>query len=749
MRTLRLAILTAVAVVVVAAPAAAQYTLGGFQLEGEVESGVRFFLEEPSKTRSAKFQEYRDIDDGLFLGRFYLRAFRPDESYSTSLEGSKWGNEDQEFALRSGRLGLWEFGFDWDQTRHVLYTNTRFLAREVDRGVYVLPTPRPALGLHNSAPERDLSVRWDTARIFTKFTPTPNLDVKLEYTRIRKDGDRPMGMAFGSPGNNFYEVIEPIEHTIHDIRATAVYATDIWQIQLGYNGSIFDNDERRIVADNPCFGLVAQCGTGDGGAAAPARGQTSLPPSNMAHTFHLGAGVTLPMRSRIHGNFSYSLRLQNESFLPHTINPALDGDPDLRLPQKSLNGNVQIINLNLVGTTRPWTPVTFTGKYRLYDQIELSDRPFLNAVVVNDRSITRQVRHVSRLDFMRQNADLDVRLTYWEPVAVTVGTAWERWDRAEGREVPTTDEFFGKLALDITPADWVNAKVTYRPSFRRGDRYNTHARAETLVVEDVTAELAGQSGLLRKFDEADRDRQRVDAQINFMPLETVTITPTFGYRWDEFVHSPLGLQQEMSISTGLDVNVTPNKWLGFGAGYVYENITQRQRQRNRISLPGGATSDFPDFEWVSNNSDEVHTAYASLRGAIIPSVVDWSLGANYSYALGRVNTNNPVDPAQHPPGATAAAVQTARAKPWPAFEDQLFRLEALLRYHFARAWTVTLGYAWESFEKHDWRTDSLNPFVPNPSTAGTVGQTSIWQGNDIKSYTAHIVGASLTYRFGK
>src|SRR5206468_7170408 len=215
---------------------------------------------------------------------FYLRAFRPDESYSTELEGSKWGNEDQSFSLRSGRLGLWEFGFDWDQMRHVLYTNTRFLATETDRGVYVLPTPRPALALHNAAPERELSVRWDTAHILVKVTPTPNLDLKAEYTRIRKDGDRPMGMAFGSPGNNFYEVIEPIEQTIHDFRAQGVYAADRWQVQFGYNLSVFDNEERRIVADNPCFANAAQCGAGDGGAAAPARGQTSLPPSNVAHT---------------------------------------------------------------------------------------------------------------------------------------------------------------------------------------------------------------------------------------------------------------------------------------------------------------------------------------------------------------------------------------------------------------------------------------------------------------------------------
>lgn len=45
----------------------------------------------------------------------------------------------------------------------------------------------------------------------------------------------------------------------------------------------------------------------------------------------------------------------------------------------------------------------------------------------------------------------------------------------------------------------------------------------------------------------------------------------------------------------------------------------------------------------------------------------------------------------------------------------------------------------ESFSKHDWRTDSLNPFIP--------GVAAIWLGNDQKNFAAHIIGATLRYRF--
>ena len=57
-----------------------------------------------------------------------------------------------------------------------------------------------------------------------------------------------------------------------------------------------------------------------------------------------------------------------------------------------------------------------------------------------------------------------------------------------------------------------------------------------------------------------------------------------------------------------------------------------------------------------------------------------------------------------------------------------------------KSWTARLGYVFESFQKHDWRTDQLNPFVP---TAGS----SIWLGNDLRNYTANIITATIGYRF--
>ncbi len=727
-KTARL-VVAGLAILGLAGPASAQTEVFGLNAEGEIEVGGRIYGERPSQKESAKFEEYRDLPALPYLGQLRLRLFTPDEGYSSEFTGSKWGQQDQEFSLRTGRLGLWEFGFDWDQTPHIFSTNARMLATESARGVFTLGSPRPAGADYNSARQLDeISVRWDTARVLFRLTPTPDLEVKAQYTRIYKDGDRPIGVPFGF---NFIEVLEPIEQTIHDVRLQGAIAREQWQLQFGYTFSLFENSLQSLTTDNPSVAADT--------ATTSASGRLSLPPDNMAHTFSLAGGVNLPWwRTRVTSNLSYSLQLQNDGFLPHTRNPlvAAAGGPNLVLPQPSLNGNVQVFLVNVNATSRPLPPLTLSAKYRLYDYMDLSDQITFPGWVETESTL-EPARRAGRWSFIRHNADIDGRWRIVQPVALTLGTGWERWDRSEHREVPESDEFFGKAALDVTPWDWLAVKAKYTPSFRRINLYNTRAHAEhTTLEEDFTASTQGQSVLLRKFDEGERDRQRIDLLVQLMPTETLTATPTVGWRYDDYVSSPLGLQQETSWSAGMDLNWTPVERLSIFGGYMYESIHQKQRSRYR-PVTGGVGFDFADFDWISNNTDTVHTAHTGVRVTLIPKVLDWSLTGNYSTALGRIETRNPVQPTS----GSAANQSSATAKEMPAFEDSLLRLETGLKYHFWKNWTAGIAYIFESFDKTDWRTDQLDPFIPS------VGLGGIWLGNDLKDYTAHIIGLSLAYRF--
>ena len=111
-----------------------------------------------------------------------------------------------------------------------------------------------------------------------------------------------------------------------------------------------------------------------------------------------------------------------------------------------------------------------------------------------------------RFDYQRQNADADARWQVRRDTALILGGGWEHWTRSKTREVPDSDEPYLKAALDVTPVEWLMARLTYRPSWRRISNYNTGAHSASHGGRGSPGGEPGQSVLLRKFDEAERNR---------------------------------------------------------------------------------------------------------------------------------------------------------------------------------------------------------------------------------------------------
>lgn len=745
------AFLAIVAALIAVQPAGAQYTLGGMTVQGEIEAGARGFLtDDPKPSERAKFNEYRDIQAGPFLDHLQLRFLNKDESYVSDFYGTKWGYQDQEYSLSTGRVGVWQFQFDWNQIPHTLFTNGRTVLHEGGRGIWILPGISGLSDFNGQATSHlvNETVRWDTGRLFFKLTPTPNLDLTAEYTRTRREGNKPFSMSFGTgSGTNFLELVQPVDSTVHDFRLGATIAHDTWQLQLGYTLSVYDADQNRVRFDNPCaqapvggsaaFGCVAAESPGAANPI-PARGQSALAPDNMAHIFNVSGGINLPLRTRVTANVAYGLTLQNQQFLPMTINTIgnINANPDIRLPQNSLNGNVQTILGNLQATSRPFAlPLTLTGKYRIYDYEDRSDVIRFRARVLDDRPLGTAaaplpdftVTTAHRESFTRQNADLDGRYQIAQPVSTTLGFGWERWTRGPDREVAVTDEYFAKAALDVTPAEWISAKLTYKPSFKRDA---TSYQRGIISGTTPTTQLFD----ARKFDEAERNRQRIDLLVQMTPVEGVSINPSAGWRHDDYIHSAFGLNWATAWSAGMDVGWTPSSRVSLSLGYMHEVIDRDLRSRGASpNLSSNVNAD-----WLSNMKDVYDTFYGGIKVAVIPGRLDWNTNFSYAMSFGTIETRNP---SATLPGATLAA--TALAARMPAFDDQFVRLDTGLRYYISKSWAATLFYAYESFNKEDWRTDNWLPW--NPILATTNG--FVWLGNDLKDYHAHILGATLTYRF--
>jgi hypothetical protein len=180
----------------------------------------------------------------------------------------------------------------------------------------------------------------------------------------------------------------------------------------------------------------------------------------------------------------------------------------------------------------------------------------------------------------------------------------------------------------------------------------------------------------------------------------------------------MGLQQVVGWTAGMDINWAPTDRISFSTGYVHESNFQKQRSSVRNPLDSS-------LDWISNSTDTNDTFHGSIKATILP--------------LSRVQ--------QYSPNATGSAVYNANqpndiAMRWPAFDDVYTRLEAALQYHFTKSLTGKLFYVYESFTKHDWQTDTSQPFL-GPSITGA----PIFLGSDQRNYWAQIVGVTLRYKF--
>jgi MtrB/PioB family decaheme-associated outer membrane protein len=718
----------------------------GLKASGEGEAGGRIFVDRPPKADRAKFEEYRDLSPGVFLERLRLRFESQDEKYSLVLGATDAGREDQSFFLYGSRLGWFTFGFEWDQIPHDFSNTARSPYSQGPRDVFDLPdslqrtlqgasaAAQPGIlgSFLATAPGVDLQTRWDTARLLLNFTPIPDWDLHAEYARTLKTGDRAMGMIFGSPGGNLVELPGSIDQTVHDFRVTAGLAREWWQLQLGYNLSIFQNDLDALIADNPL--RVTDAPLGPTGTSAPAHGRSSLAPNNTAQTVSLTGGLNLPWRSRLAGTFAYGWRSQDQAFLPHTINSAIV-DPRLTLPASNLDGDVRTILANLQFTSRPFRTITLGARYRFYDFDDQTPTLLFPAHVVNDTTLNTDPVASSRFSYTKQNAGADVAWRPLTPISTKVGFEWEQWNRDnDHREAPLTNDYTPKIALDYTPVDWLLLRASYAYTWRRISGYNTFAHLSHTVLEEETLQEEipqSQSTLLRKYDEANRDRNRADLLLQFAPFDTLTFTPSLSFRDDNYTDSPLGLQDDTSWAVGFDVAWSPTDRISLFASYMREEYDARMRSQFRQPPD---QLDNPTFEWVANNRDSVNTAGAGVDAALIPKKLDFRLAWTFSTARGKMTAFNPVTPS----GGTAAVNTSATAMNFPTITDRLNQLEASLKYHLTPASYVRFRYIFEKYDITDFRTGDIQPFM---------GGTDIWLGAQIRGYTAQFFTITLGYRF--
>lgn len=711
--------------VTLSTPVAAERQVGPLIVSGDVEFGGRVVTGDDNHE---VFLGYREIRSAPFGGGQFLIE-DSDRRYYFRGRLDDVAEDDQEYRFRAGRYGHWGVRGSFSEIPHYFSKEGRtpysrdgtnlILPANFDR---TLAASDPAYATQIEALGRRTKIHFRTyeGKIEAYAKLREDVELSAGYRILDKQGKRPLGLGYGSPGGNFVDIAAPIDEQIHEATFDAEWTRERWNVALNYTGSFFDNQNDSLQVDNPLQGspLVP-------GDSSTDVGRLSLAPDNSAHLVTLASAGVLPTSfpARLAGSFSWGIRFQDQDFLPETSNSLIAGDPALALPQSDLDGEVRTLVGDLVFTARPLAHLNLNARYRIYDYDNESDTINFSAEVVNDQSTIRsQERRSIANSYTRQSFDAEAAWRFDSAITAAVGFEWESWDRSSDREVRHQNEYAPTARIDWRAANWARVRGSYAFRARQDNNYSWIAPFEKTFPPAEAPGAAADANLpqLRKFDEADRYLHEFKLSTEINQWEQLSFTFSTGFDLANYHDSDFGLTDDRRWHMGFDADYAPLERLRIFAYYTYDSIYARQKQLDR---PFSGAGPFP---WRSRTDDRAHTGGVGLSVSLVPELLEAEL--SYSIQDGHAKTTASGDPG-------------AGAVDWPAISDRLQAVTATLSYHPLEHMSFETSYRFEKYDQSDFKDR-----FPTTDNQGDIFLQNRGRGL-IRDFTANIFSVSVIYRF--
>lgn len=689
----------------------------------EVEIGGEWVTED-----SFKFGEYTGLeDDGPYvIGDMTVRRRAPFDSESTMYwesTGSNLGLDSRSVHLEYGHQGDFELFLDYDQTPRFQIENARTPYFGDGHQHLTLPA-----GLQNSGTSSSTITNLDanlrTIDIETERTElgggltwhlNKQWSLKGEYSHEFKEGTDTIAGIFGQSGGNPLSAIlpEPIDYEEDQVDIALGYIGDRLQAELAYKGSWFWNNKDTLRWDNPF--------TNAAWATIPTEGQMSLPPDNQAHRISLSTGYNLSDTSRLTGVFSYGWMLQDENFLPYTINPALATNA---LPRQSLDGEIKDLLIDVSGWTRPIDGLDLQARYRFNDRDNDTPRDVFQ-IVRSDTQDAGDERINLPYSTKQHLVNLDATYRVLPRTQVTLGYDFEQKERTF-TEVDTTREHTGRVKVRSRPLDNVSTTVEYAHSYRNSpDDYEGNAPFVASTVGATPDDFENHPDL-RKFYLADRDGDVISAGLSIIPHEKVSIGVSGSYSKYNYDDGVYGLRDHTRSDITLDVSYSPTSDVTAYTFYTYERqeFAQDGIQFTAATPPANLLGNDPTLRWSMDSRDEVHSVGSRVEWHVLENKLD----LNFEYTFSMAMTS--FDP--------KGAAGTNPAIGLPDVKSTLHSIGVSADYHLRENTSLRLGYWFQSLRTDDFALDGVD--------VDTVDQV-LGLGEGSPNYTAHVVGISFAYKF--
>jgi len=677
-----------------AAPDTSQWTCSkcqfekGYQSDAELGGG---YVDDSS----AKFGDYTGLDDkGGYVVANAEGEYVAESGYSMSYELTDLGLDSRAASLEGGKQGTYDYSLWYDRVPHTIWDTTETPFGGAGSRDLTLPSSWVYAGYTGgmSSLDQDLhpvDVGYDRDRYGAagRYFWGQNLILSLDFRRDQRDGFR---SQFGSFGSTSTQLLAPIDDSTDRVTATIRYQTDKWFVEVGYNGSFYNNDAPSWRWQNPFTPMV------DGADV----GQMAGAPGNDYNEIALSAGMHgLPGNTTVAFTAATGKGTQDQSFLPYTINPDVVTAP---LPMGNMNGDVDVTRLDLTLTSRPMDKLRLRGSLTYDENKDNSKQAAFDSIVYTDMIPLLGSETNPRYGFERFRAlgSADWALT----------SQWTLGAGGEYRELKRTGTS-QEVKQDEIVDGW--GKVSYRPSgylglvLRAGAQETKPDKYNTTVAQDD-----GQNPLMRKYNMAYRFRQYGELTANLalgsLPL---SLSGTAYYADDGYTKSQIGLTSGLYQRYALDLNWAINeKFTAYVNGGLDTNDTDQW---------GSSTFSYRD--WKGTVNDTFTTIGAGLTARLMDKL---SLDLGYTYANGDSDTK----------------ISGTNAGNFPTVRSTLNSFKADLTYGVNDRLDLLFTWWYENLDSRDWALQGIGP-----ATLPTI----LSLGADPYNYSVNYVTLSARYSFGK
>jgi MtrB/PioB family decaheme-associated outer membrane protein len=619
---------------------------------GAVELGVRGV---DDKDDSAKFQEYRDLDDGVF-GDFLLDAYKG--SYYFELQGDNVGLDDQNYLLKGGQYGNFKYKFDYDETPH----NYSFDAKTFYSGVGtnnlsfdgVAPPPEENWSFFDYTIERKKYGGEVEVSLGSPFF------VNIGASKLETEGVKPF--ASGSFAD-VVEMPEPVDHETDDLTMMAGYRSKTVNVTLSGLLSSFDNNNLYLNWKSPFFGNTDL---------------NVLPPEN--DYGKMGANITvrqLPFMSTFSLNGSYA-KLEND-FSITDINLTAPA----ALNQSTFDGEITYTNIAAALVTRPTRELDSRLYYTYTDKENDSD------VIAYEEDGELVSNAEDLFDYSKDNMGVDIGYKLPWRTKAEIGYDYQDTDRRNRPDAKKTtdDTYFVQLKNSLS--EYVTAKVKYSHLER-----DTDTDFDLTGLTNTDAEYIVQ--FVQRYDVTDKSKDEIKLSLELYPVDTLDLGLDYSYIMNDYDDVTLGRTEDTRHQIYADFLWHRFKFLNLGGFAGYE-ITDAEADHYSFAAGSGDPSQTADptvddgnptsFLWDQDIDDNFWTYGLSSQVMLLEDVLKLVVSWEYQKSNGKTTFS------------TQGATALTDIEKFDDYSKKL--LEAKLVYAFAKQLDIALGYVYEKYTYED------------------------------------------------